>query len=677
MSNLPAHCDPLRSHTSRDASEQSLKSKVKASSGPSQNEPAIICSTWTIGWQTPTLMIACYVLAIVLALVHLILFQFINGRAADGPTPIAPQTYISTASNILANAFGVALRASLGVAFCQYLWHLFRVQTMKVSTIELLFAIRSNPFQIFRMATLRATPTLCALALLMFLSQIATGFPPGAITIEKAPRTSYEMAIVPSFDASFMGNGSGSDANAFSLIKLKLDPTGTGGFESGDFIGGKDTNLINRLARQVLVAGEALTMPSPCGANCSYVVEFEGPYVECTNSSQTAVVVNSDGLQIYTGDWISPASAQLAQSLYNGTYTLAHLNTTTLTPISVNVLKSLPNSTTPTTYVTVQQDNTICSPGRAKYTLNHTYVNNVHSRNVTMEPVDRLIDLALQTHGGIVVVPGFTLNKTFAYGTQPANWSTNALNFYRDNNHMAILDAMMSWLAGSFNASLQYADADSPSTALSNSSYDLAWEESFISFTNGVSMSNGPQGNTVIDSTRFNQVFNQYTNAANPSFNISSDILNDYLLNMTMSIATAYGRWNTSANATVTTLINVYSFSQPLNLLIPYFLTLLLSLPFIILGSIALLNNGVSAMDGSFMQIITTSIGSSVLDKAAAGGCLGGNESMPEELKDLKIRFGEFLGRDDPGGIKRSGFGVEGEVRALQKGAKYGIARWL
>lgn len=146
---------------------------------------------------------------------------------------------------------------------------------------------------------------------------------------------------------------------------------------------------------------------------------------------------------------------------------------------------------------------------------------------------------------------------------------------------------------------------------------------------------------------------------------------------MTTSISTAYGRWNTSTNATVLTVVNVYSFSRPLNLLIPYFLTLFLSLPFIILGGIALINNGVSALDGSFIQIITTSTGSSILDKAAAGGCLGGNESVPEELKDLKIRFGEFIGRDGPAGIKRAGFGVEGEVKVLKKGANYGIARWI
>lgn len=30
-----------------------------------------------------------------------------------------------------------------------------------------------------------------------------------------------------------MGNGSGSDANTFSLIKLSIDPFGSDGFESG------------------------------------------------------------------------------------------------------------------------------------------------------------------------------------------------------------------------------------------------------------------------------------------------------------------------------------------------------------------------------------------------------------------------------------------------------------
>lgn len=138
-----------------------------------------------------------------------------------------------------------------------------------------------------------------------------------------------------------------------------------------------------------------------------------------------------------------------------------------------------------------------------------------------------------------------------------------------------------------------------------------------------------------------------------------------------------YGLWNTTANATFLTATNVYSFSQPLNLIIPYFLSLFLAVPFLAVGMLALFRNGVSAIDGSFMQIITTSTGSAILDRAAAGGCLGGNESFPQELKDLKIRFGEFIGRDDPGMVKRAGFGVDSEVTELRKGTSYGISRWI
>jgi hypothetical protein len=145
-----------------------------------------------------------FISAIAIALAHLILFKFIDGKPADGPNRIAPQSYITTASNILANAFGFALRASLSVVFAQYLWHLLRVQTMKVSTIELLFAIRSNPFQIFRIATLATTPTLCLLASFIWSLQVITSFPPGAITVITAQHRSFLTMQVPTFNASFV-----------------------------------------------------------------------------------------------------------------------------------------------------------------------------------------------------------------------------------------------------------------------------------------------------------------------------------------------------------------------------------------------------------------------------------------------------------------------------------------
>lgn len=144
------------------------------------------------------------VAALAIAIAHLLLFRYLDGKEADGPHEVASQSYISTASNILANTFGFALRSALAVAFVQYLWHLLRITTMKVSTIELLFSIRSNPFILLRPAALRATPVLFALSVVMWASQIVTSFPPGAITVTSLQRTSFGTVVVPTFNASFV-----------------------------------------------------------------------------------------------------------------------------------------------------------------------------------------------------------------------------------------------------------------------------------------------------------------------------------------------------------------------------------------------------------------------------------------------------------------------------------------
>jgi len=50
---------------------------------------------------------------------------------------------------------------------------------------------------------------------------------------------------------------------------------------------------------------------------------------------------------------------------------------------------------------------------------------------------------------------------------------------------------------------------------------------------------------------------------------------------------------------------------------------------------------------------------------------------VPKELKDLRIRFEEFIDRDEPGRIRRAGFGTEEEVTAFSIGDRYCIARWI
>lgn len=142
------------------------------------------------------------------------------------------------------------------------------------------------------------------------------------------------------------------------------------------------------------------------------------------------------------------------------------------------------------------------------------------------------------------------------------------------------------------------------------------------------------------------------------------------LINATLSIITSYGQWNTTANVTVETFVSTYNFSSPINLILPYFLCLLVALPFILLSLHALHNNGFSTNESGFIQLITTARSASL--ERVASGRLG--SAIPQNLKDLKIRFGELVHRQDKvqryHGVKlarRVGFGTEDETLPLEK----------
>ena len=162
--------------------------------------------------------------------------------------------------------------------------------------------------------------------------------------------------------------------------------------------------------------------------------------------------------------------------------------------------------------------------------------------------------------------------------------------------------------------------------------------------------------------------------ADGPEFVLSAEVLNDALFNTTMSAAYQLGFWNTTVPVRVTNIEQQYAFISPKTIIIPYLSCLLISFPFLLLGLFSLRSNGVSAIDGGFLQILMTTTGSKALEKAAAGGCLGGNENIPEDLTKMKIRFGELVGDGfHEGTVRRAGFGTEEEVIALRRDVNYGM----
>jgi hypothetical protein len=144
--------------------------------------------------------------------------------------------------------------------------------------------------------------------------------------------------------------------------------------------------------------------------------------------------------------------------------------------------------------------------------------------------------------------------------------------------------------------------------------------------------------------------------------------MEELLQNITISMLTL-NQTTTSTQVIQTEYVNVYAFAHPLNLLLPYFLSLAVALVVIVAGVRALLRNGVSA-NGGFKQMLCTTSESKMLHRAAEGGCLGGEENVPENLSNLRVLFGE-LDPVEPSGIRHAGFGFVGEVKPLQKWETY------
>lgn len=173
-------------------------------------------SRWSIGWTTNFLMCFFYLIgsyllnfwlhkltaeALIIATTHFVAFHYLDGRSVEYGIS---QTYVTTASNLLAYLFATSITIALSAAFCQHLWFIMRQSAFKLSTIEVLFSIRSNPLQLFRISAIKKTWILILLAIVLYIVPFATNFAPGALTVKSATIVDIVPASVPSFNASYV-----------------------------------------------------------------------------------------------------------------------------------------------------------------------------------------------------------------------------------------------------------------------------------------------------------------------------------------------------------------------------------------------------------------------------------------------------------------------------------------
>lgn len=435
---------------------------------------------------------------------------------------------------------------------------------------------------------------------------------------------------------------------------------------------------MQRLVTGIFLDGQIPATPSPCGLNCSYALDFEGPSFKCySNTRTTGKKVVASGYPVPSGLPILPR----ALDLYNSSWVWYLGPRSNLSAVRINMLQNISASFNETeaqdiiknsepskeyffpVNITITELEMKCVPFRSLYSTRTSYRNG-----------ERTLDY---THTEIAPIPisemSFPNNLTVlseVNGERYLNWTawtSEQVNWFRDTQLAEIVNVLGFFFEGSYGIG---------ETFISLPSSSVIWELGIFGTEsiNGFASTLLPLTNFLVGSQSNESISGLSINS--PTFKITERQLNQLIANLTIAMIPLLNLWHENINVTQNTSQNVYTFSEPLNLILPYSLSLALVFPFLLIGTYALLQNGVPAIDGGFIQILSTTTGNPTLQMAAAGNCLGGEEHPSKHLSELKIRYGELIGLTTRVGgvvVRRAGFGTEDEVVPLRKGEKYGV----
>jgi hypothetical protein len=176
-----------------------------------------------------------------------------------------------------------------------------------------------------------------------------------------------------------------------------------------------------------------------------------------------------------------------------------------------------------------------------------------------------------------------------------------------------------------------------------------------------------PLKGTVFDPKRFDPLNQDDYPDPRYDLSITEDLLNSILTNLTLS-AISLGTWWDKVPVTFTRYQSTYSFANPLNLILPYSICLAAATLFAAIAIWSLWRNGIPAADGGFLQIMIATRGNTEMERLVLCERLMTIENISDELKSLKIRYGELVGADVLGAEgRRMGFGTVEETVSLRK----------
>ncbi|CAI7669614.1 unnamed protein product [Penicillium crustosum] len=520
-------------------------------------------------------------------------------------------------------------------------------------------------------------------------------FPPGAITVVPSLQEIIVLnADVPTFNASDFGDMSLDFIWEKSLFQTSIlggpPEEGSPRWRLSLVL---DYNLrpaLHGMIHQTLLAKRVEDASSTCSANCSYSLYFTGPYVQCTGTTNTSTLLYHDlewphaesfpifnsSTEQFSIDYDFFDDPKIKDPPFDSQITIS---TSSPQNLGFRPLSKVDDLTMGQWKIDTINHYWTCIPSRADYTVHTTYKNNVRSLEVDIDEAS--IKPLISAPPSVIGVQE---------GDPPLSdtpFNPAVAPILRDANLYSIITPVMKTISGTFNATCgaflgsnsTYTDSDGfeyynfTTTFPPNGTYINPYKYSHNSTNDFMTILPIVQ---YFSDVQVSPSFSNISVNNGGLFTINETSINAMLQDVVLSIISYQpNNWTTRVNQKRNEIRNIYTFSRPLNLFLPYGLMLLGGLCAMGFGFYALRSNGVPATDGGFLQLFTTSQRSDTVDRIVRGGCLGGEENVSTVLKDLKIQFGELVetaNGPEMAVLSTAGFGTEHEVHLLKRERIYG-----
>ncbi|KAK6350174.1 hypothetical protein TWF696_006417 [Orbilia brochopaga] len=567
-------------------------------------------SRWALTWQAPALALASWISGLLVAVGNHVYFTRLHN------SPYVNVVWVGRYALVLALVVKTCFATCILVCYEQVVWMGFR-QRSKGTSIRAIDALFGSTYQVVSLlhpAMWIENPLAAIMIAIRWLLPLISIVAPTTLTVNVNEAISFSDCQVPALNFSATSSSFTSPSGEYLSDLAQSEYTRNAWFP---------TPLASKIGTLTGLLGQPVGYSSPCGTNCSYSVNFHSALWQCMDVDPHNATAPWEIANNTVAPWATSNKGHEVDYTSIFKYVALSSNETGKLWVGHLIYKNVTVNVNSTFWDSWDVETFYCDNYNASISLRQAFVNGEQQDPVVEEVV---YNERIDPYFG----RGYVIDR---------NISQEDLARYQ-----ITYDILAKLFLGTVNLE-QRAGRDFPKdTSILN----------MPAFLKPNLVANGDRNEELKDSIR--------------------PLAEQLSLNYTMSLL-AYPslgvRQLQDGNCTVTTYSNVWRYEKQY-LIIAYVAGLVASLVSLVLGTIALMKNGLVS-EISFSQVVATTRNPE-LDKLLEGNCLGRSDLQPRSLYSVKLRLGEL--RDPDGKLSGSGaahaaFGNPGNVSEIRRRGYY------